>query len=215
MISMTQLKFIYGFAREKKFLNSLFTEHIISYFQQTVSLCKQGNNMRTFLIFIMIPIIALSGCRQDRKHKNAQLTTADIAVALQMKWWCLKVPAGMETKPLGVGIKNGSEKIKSFGGVSGIKEGVYKVIVWGWDKEFISYTIIGAHVSMTGTLLNPDVPNKNTGVVSTSIPNGQIIVPDQTFYVKGAENVSLTPPVSTGKIGFCFTFANNDALKTK
>lgn len=166
--------------------------------------------MKAFLILLMISVMVISGCRQDKKQDNSQLTTSDIATVLQMKWWCLKVPAGMETKCLGIGIKNGSEKIKSFGGMSGLKEGIYKVIVWGWDKENLSYSIITNNGSVIGGALNPKLAEQDHGVVSTAVPDGQIIKPDETFYVKSAKNsVSLAEPITTDKIGYCFTFENH------
>ena len=172
--------------------------------------------MKAFLILLMIPVMVLAGCRQEKKQDNSQLTTSDIATALQMKWWCLKVPAGMETKNLGIGIKNGSEKIKSFGGMGGLKEGIYKVIVWGWDKEKLSFAIITNNGNMIGGVLNPDISGQNLPVISIAIPDGQLIKPDETFYVKSSKNsVSLAEKITTDKIGFCFTFENTDARLTK
>jgi hypothetical protein len=130
-----------------------------------------------------------------------------------MKWWYVKVPAGMEAKCLGIGIKNGSEKIKNFGGMSGLKEGVYKVIVCGWDKENISYSIIGNNASGTGTVSNPKLSEEqdHQGSISTGLPNGQIVKLNETFYVKTAKN-SLSSmeveKITPGKIGFCVTFSD-------
>ncbi len=173
--------------------------------------------MKAFLILLMIPVMVLAGCRQEKKQDNSKLTTSDIATALQMKWWCLKVPAGMETKCLGIGIKNGSEKIKSFGGMSGLKEGVCKVIVWGWDKENLSYSIIANNgSSVIGGVLNPQFPDKNQCVTSIAIPDGQIIKPDETFYVKSSKHsVSLAEKITADKIGYCFTFENYAAPLAK
>ncbi len=138
----------------------------------------------------------------DGVYNGADLTTAELAGALNVRWWDLKIPEDVNPDAV-VGIAFYNEKgiLRRTGGSTGWKPNSrVKVFLMGLDEEKLRYAFIGSGHDTNGTIRNK-LFDLGDSPATSFIGNGSTISPNQILVRRGQELYAHDSQLRVGEIG--------------
>jgi len=160
-----------------------------------------------YLVLLCAFVLPLGGCGGS----SDDLTAADLASALNARWWNLEMPEDCDADlMLGICFKDESGVLRRSGSSSGWEPGSHaKVFLMDLDKEKLRFAIVGSGHALRGTS-----PNKlfNLGENGAKIyaPTGSTVSLDQIL-IRASESGTVTVgELKKGEIGIAVSFKPRD-----
>ena len=158
---------------------------------------------RVKLLFIMTVIcFAVIGCqkRDEASENEATLEAADIAKALGMNWWQVRLPADLDPNDfITVTYEHPDGSIESQGGSTGWQAGsIVKVLAWSnEDGNKLRYAVLHKDGLLKGSL---SIESQMKGVTMT-FSRGKILNAGDVLMKFSEKNVLASSEIHPGEIG--------------